>query len=235
MEHLERLDDVLSVLRDHAAAGIKLVLSVPNSRTFHEENDFHLTDFGYDEAKAAFGEFEGAVLLHQHIAEGSVILGAGEGFAGQVGALEYGEPEYANTYIALVGFGPDAVEDVTANLNLVATPNHNRYMLELQVANAALRDANRRLGKGWLGKSDAAAASVVARYKRDQQRLAEYERLEAEEWPKTVERYEKQIELMRAWHDAPRYRAVDAVRDRVLKLPGLGRSAEQTWRRITKR
>lgn len=238
LEHLERLDEALTLLRDHAAAGVRLVLSVPNSRTFHEENEFHVTDFGYDEMRETFERFDGAVILCQHLAEGSVLTGAGEGLTGRVGAPEYAEPEYANNYIAVIGFGDGAVGEATAQLNLVTTPSHNRYMLELQAANEELRAANRRLSQAWLGVHDAAAASIVARYERDQWRLRQLEeQFELQEggFLATVERYEKAIEMERAWRDAPRYKAVDAVRDRLLKLPGFGGGAERAWRRVAGR
>ena len=234
LEHLERLDEALIVLRDHAAAGVKLVLSVPNSRAFREENEFHLTEFGYDEMRDTFGSFDGAEVLCQYLAEGSLLTSAGDDLSGRVGASDRAEPEYANNYIAVVGFGDGAVAGASAHLNLVATPSHNRYMLALQAANEELLATNRRLSQAWLGVHDAAAASIVARYERDRVRLVEVEK-QLTDTAATVERYKKAIELERAWRDAPRYQAVDAVRDRLVKLPGLGGGARRVWRLLSGR
>src|SRR5918999_6371972 len=41
LEHLERLDEALTMLREHAEAGSRLVLSVTNSKPLEEDNPFH--------------------------------------------------------------------------------------------------------------------------------------------------------------------------------------------------
>src|SRR5215212_2582004 len=73
LEHLDRLDAATEILVTLAEAGTAMLLSVPNSKTFHEDNPFHVTDFGYEEAVELFARFEGSVVLHQHVAEGSLI------------------------------------------------------------------------------------------------------------------------------------------------------------------
>ena len=55
LEHLPTPGAALEQLTRHADSGKKLIVSVPNSRTFEEENEFHVTDFGYEEAREAFG------------------------------------------------------------------------------------------------------------------------------------------------------------------------------------
>jgi SAM-dependent methyltransferase len=164
LEHLDRFGEAMDLLQELAARGMRLALSVPNSRTFGERNAFHATDFDYDSATAAFERFDGVRLLFQHIAEGSVVLGAGDRVEGRLDALHYGEPEYANSFIALVGFDEAGVAAALAHLNLVVTPNHNRYMLSLQAGNRELHRVNNRLARSWLGKSDGAAASVLGRH-----------------------------------------------------------------------
>jgi hypothetical protein len=210
---------------------------VPNSRAFHEVNEFHVTDFGPDEARAAFDRFGGA-LLYQHIAEGSLILPEGPvaGFDGDVGALDQGEPEYANTFLVAVGFPDGAPERASAQLNLVATPNHNRYMLELQAANEELWRTNVRLSQGWLGRSEAAAASAQNKLEALRGEIAELEatvrarEARIEELTEVAKRNDDLYQQQLAWHDAGRYRAVDALRDRVLGVPGLALLGRLLWR-----
>jgi hypothetical protein len=219
-------------MHELAAAGVRLLLSVPNSRTFHEDNEFHLTDFGYDEARAAFDRFDPDYLF-QHIAEGSVIVGSDrpEAFSGEVGALERAEPEYANTFLVAVGFGSEAVREATAHVNLVATPNHNRYMLELAASNAELFRTNLRLSEGWMGKSDAAAAATQdgASGLREQLSAAQARVQELE----AIARHNDILyQREHARLNAPRYRAVDKLRDAVAAIPLLGRVLRWGWRRI---
>jgi SAM-dependent methyltransferase len=221
LEHLPALPETLDRLAELAAAGVRLLLSVPNSRAFGEVNAFHLTDFGYDETRAAFDRF-GGTYLYQHIAEGSVILPEGEaaGFEGAVGALDQGEPEYANTFLVAVGFPDGEPERAGAQLNLVATPNHNRYMLELAASNEELWRTNQRLAQSRLGKSDAAAASAQSRI--DALR-AELERRDAriEELTIVAKRNDDLYQQQVAWHDAARYRAADRVVEAIRRVPGL--------------
>jgi 2-polyprenyl-3-methyl-5-hydroxy-6-metoxy-1,4-benzoquinol methylase len=209
LEHVPDPEAVLDELERLAADGMRLIVSVPNSRAFRESNPFHLTDFGYAEARTAFRRFGDVTMLYQVLAEGSVILAGdadGSDFRGRVGALEQAEPEYANYFIAIIGLRADAVRQVTAELNLVATPNHNRYMLELERANEAYFRTNRQLARGIYGKHDAAAAIVVARVEALEAQLAEVERALRQE---------------RAWRDAARYRAADRIADGVRRVPGL--------------
>jgi 2-polyprenyl-3-methyl-5-hydroxy-6-metoxy-1,4-benzoquinol methylase len=214
LEHVAEPERVLEELARLAAAGVRLAVSVPNSRAFRERNPFHVTDFGYAEARSAFAGLGDATLLYQVLAEGSLILGDGahpDDFRGRVGALEQAEPEYANAYIALVGFDAGAIAEATAELNLVATPNHNRYMIELERANEAYFQANRELGRGIYGKHDAAAATLVARYEESQRRVGELERHNAE--------LERMLKQEWAWRDAARYRIVDKVADQIKRAP----------------
>jgi 2-polyprenyl-3-methyl-5-hydroxy-6-metoxy-1,4-benzoquinol methylase len=175
LEHLERFDAVMESLEELAAGGMRLLLSIPNSRTFGERNPFHVIDFDYDSARSTFERFPGMRLLFQHVAEGSVLIGAGERLEGHVDQSQYAEPEYANTFVAVVGFDSLDVAEVVAHLNVVAAPNHNRYMLGLQAGNRELTRVNDRLARDWLGKSDAAAASVIGRFAATERALRETE------------------------------------------------------------
>jgi 2-polyprenyl-3-methyl-5-hydroxy-6-metoxy-1,4-benzoquinol methylase len=214
LEHLADPEAALDQLARLAGTGVRLAVSVPNSRAFRERNPFHITDFGFTEARDAFARLGDVTLLFQVLAEGSLILGGDarpDDFRGRVGALEQAEPQYANAFIALVGFDTGAIATATAELNLVATPNHNRYMLELERANAALFQTNRELGRGLYGKHDAAAASLVARYEESQRRVRELERHNAE--------LERMLKQEWAWRDAARYRIVDRIAEAIKRAP----------------
>jgi len=238
LEHLDRLDEALDLLAELAEAGVRLLLSVPNSHMFRERNDFHLTDFDLERARTAFARFPDAHFLFQHIAEGSVICGTGERFEGRVEALDRGEPEYANSFVVAVGFPPGDVAAVTAQLNVVVAPNHNRYMLELEKGNTELRRANLRLTRQWLGRSDAAAASVLSRHERDRRELEEENeglRRKHAEAEQTAKMYHEMYAREAAWRDASRYKAVDKVRDAAVGVPLAGPAARWLWKRASRR
>ncbi|HEX2392258.1 MAG TPA: class I SAM-dependent methyltransferase [Solirubrobacterales bacterium] len=179
LEHLPDVDGALRELRRHAAAGLRIVASVPNSKAFEEENDFHLTNFGWEEARAAWEEFDNAVMLFQHLAEGSVVLAEGaEELDARIVHLDYGEAEFANHFIVAVGFDPDAVRVAhRARTQLVLAPVYNRYMRILERANAELRSRNAQLARGLIGRADSGAASFVSRL---EQRVSELEERERE-------------------------------------------------------
>ena len=84
----------LELLAAHAAAGVKLILSVPNSRAFDEVEKFHVTNFGFDEAMAAFDSLRGREVLYQYIAEGSLIQGEDpDGLEAELVLREHAEPD----------------------------------------------------------------------------------------------------------------------------------------------
>ena len=85
---------------------------MPTSKAFGEHNHFHLTDFGYEEAMAAFQPSQAAVVLAQFLAEGSLICPPGaRDTEVTVTLCDRDEPEYANHFIFCVNL--DAA-DVTS-------------------------------------------------------------------------------------------------------------------------
>ncbi len=79
---------------------MKLVVSVPNSKLFEEDNAFHATDFGWAEARAAFAGFPATTLLPQFLAEGSLILPPGATETDVAVVLdERADPDGANHFI----------------------------------------------------------------------------------------------------------------------------------------
>lgn len=165
LEHLHDLKGALGRLRELADAGVRQVLSVPNSKAFEEENPHHVTDFGYESMLEAFAPFEGRVVLPQFLAEGSLIVPPGaDGVDVGLALEDRVEPEYANHFIVCLGF-PE--EDVTGSnhgrMQLNSAPSHNRYMRNLERANAELVRTNVRLTRQRLGKADSAAATYLAK------------------------------------------------------------------------
>jgi SAM-dependent methyltransferase len=186
LEHLPDVEGALRELRRHAEAGVRIIASIPNSKAFEEENEFHLTDFGWDTAREAWEGFDDVVILFQHLAEGSVILADdADELDARLVHLDYGDPEFANHYIATVGFDPDAVSAAhRARAQLTVGPVYNRYMRVLERANAELRRRNAQLARGLIGRADSGAASFVSRLEQQAQESAkqihELERRESE-------------------------------------------------------
>lgn len=174
LEHLPDVEAVLRELRRHAEAGVQILASIPNSKAFEEDNEFHLTDFGWEEVHEALEGFDDAVLLFQHLAEGSVVLAGGaDELDARLVHLDYGDPEFANHFIIAVGFDAGAVQAVhRARTQLVLAPVYNRYMKILEGANTQLRRRNAQLARGLIGRADSGAASFVSRL---EQRVKELE------------------------------------------------------------
>ena len=192
LEHIADLEGAVDALSRLSRDGKRLVVSVPNSRTFAEQNEFHLTDFGFDEAMELANRFGGATVLYQFMAEGSLIRGDQDDSLDAQRVLdEHGEPEYANHFILCAnvddrleaGFPP-------ARMQLAVAPAYNRHMLALERANTALWRENVRLGRGIRGWVDRA------------------EELEAE-----VDRLRDRLRIL----DTPRHVAVERARDALMR------------------
>jgi capsule polysaccharide export protein KpsE/RkpR len=85
---------------------------------------------------------------------------------------ERGEPEYANHFIVCVNLEEAAPELAPwGEARLELAPAHNRYMLNLERANAELRRANARLARARLGKADSAAASLLGKLEAEKEEL----------------------------------------------------------------
>lgn len=223
LEHVPDPEAVLAELARLRADDVRLIVSVPNSAAFEEENPFHVTDFGWTEARRAFAGIDGATLLYQHLAEGSLIVADGSEPAldAEVGALHQAEPEYANAFLCVAGFDADETAAATAQLHLVATPSHNRYMLELERANTEVFRTNRQLFSQLLGQQDAAGALVAAKLERATTR--------ADELQRELEIVHGELARERAWRDAPRYHLVDRVARMLRVIPIVSLLARGAW------
>lgn len=176
IEHVAEPERLTSALARLAEDGVTLVLSVPNSQTFHEDNAFHASTFGPERFAAFASRFPGALVLRQYNAEGSVILADETDAEGRVLLRDRIEPEWTNHFLLVVN-APDAEERVrTAGLLQVeAAPLHNRYVHDLEEAVRALRRENARLLRGRLGHHAAAAGARLDRLRTAQQTIRELE------------------------------------------------------------
>jgi SAM-dependent methyltransferase len=221
LEHFAEPARALRELTRHANQGVRLLISLPNSRTFEERNEFHVTDFGYEEAMAALGALGETTFLYQFNAEGSLIRGpeAGE-MDGEFVLLEHGEPEYANNFIAAVNFGDRAERLPNAShMHLAVAPDYNRHMLSLEKANRDLWRENARIARNRLGRGDAAAATTLVRLhegirERDE-RIAELE---------------ANLAYLTDMVSTPRHRFVERLHDRALASPATFGLIRRLWR-----
>ena len=218
LEHVHSPERALESLRKRAEDGLKLLISVPNSKTFDEENPFHETDFGYDEMLSAFRDFPNVELLYQFLAEGSLIRSEErkQDEGGHFVLQDQAEEPYASTFIACVNLDDMlATWSRDARLHLAVSPASSRHMLNLERANAELHRVNARLARGVLGKADSAAASLVARLEDTERALAEAPNLEAE-----IRRRDEiivEMQRTRAWRLGQRYWRVRDALKRVVK------------------
>ena len=165
LEHLPDPGGALERLKRHAEAGLALIVSVPNSKPFDEENPHHVSEFDFESALAAFERLPGAQLLYQYHAEGSLIRSAPGGeLDGRLSFDERAEREYCNHFLAVVNADRGLASlKVSSRMQLSVAPSFNRYMLDLERENKRLRQINQRLARDPTATADSAAASTLAR------------------------------------------------------------------------
>lgn len=165
LEHLPDPGGALERLRRHAEAGLTLIISVPNSRPFGEENPHHVSEFDFESALAAFERLPGAQVLYQYQAEGSLIRSAPGGeLDGRVTLDERAEHEYCNHFLAIVNTD-QALASLSGStrMQLSVAPAFTRHMLDLERENRMLWRTNQRLARDTGAIADSAAASTLAR------------------------------------------------------------------------
>ncbi len=152
LEHLDDLGGAVEGLREQANRGVKLVVSVPNSKAFEEDNEFHVTNFGYEEAVSLLGEFPSGFMVGQYLTEGSLISPQdAKSLDSRLINLEQAEPEYANHFLLMSNVDEKSVlDDQRARGQLAEAPVHNRYMRNLETANTELRRRNNELARKML-------------------------------------------------------------------------------------
>ena len=230
IEHFRDPAPAVAALRKLADTGTRLVISLPNSRTFAEKNEFHITDFGFEEAMELFAQLGEAHMLYQFNAEGSLIRGEQAGPLDAEEVLpEHGEPDYANHFIACVNVDPAATGAVqTARMRLAVAPTYNRHMLSLERANRELWRENARLARGQLGKSDAAAATTLLRLQREL-------RARAEDAEMRNLALEAEVAELRRLAGTPRHVEVERMRDSVMRSRPAYAIVRRAWRLVNRR
>jgi SAM-dependent methyltransferase len=165
LEHLPDLEPALAELKRLAGEGVKLVLSVPNSAMWEEENPYHVTDFSVDSAHELIQRLGGDGLLVQNLAEGSLIVDPERHLDELESDLrwpERAEMEYANHFIGLVGFAEDERQRALgARLQVAYAPAYNRHIRNIEVTNQTLWRTNARLGWSSFSRFDAGASAAV--------------------------------------------------------------------------
>ncbi len=164
LEHLDEFDRGIALLREHAENGVQIIASVPNEKLFEEQNPYHRTKFGYEEAAAAFAGFPATVMLPQFLAEGSLICPPGA-VGAEVAVLldDRDEVEYANHFIFCVNFEPAVLERVHHGVIQVATaPVFNRWAEDLKHGLWALQSENARLARARIGREASAPRATSA-------------------------------------------------------------------------
>ena len=222
IEHVPDPGAVADELLRLVEGGARVVLSLPNSKAFDEHNEFHVTDFGWEEARALIDRFEGAFVLEQHLTEGSVIAPSGEppeqGAARLFGREGRDGTAWASHWIALVGFDDAAAAVADARLSFATAHPHYSYMRDLELANAELMRMNARLGRGWLGVHDASSASVL--------RHLEDQTAEAKKWKAIADNNDFARQGLQRRLDSPGHRMVERVRGAASRVPGVQAAAK---------
>ena len=172
LEHLHDLEGAVKGLHKQAEQGVRLVVSVPNSKAFEEDNEFHVTNFGYEEAVSLLNEFPSGFMVGQYLTEGSLISPwDAKSLNSRLINLEQAEPEYANHFLVVSNIEEKFVlGDQRTRGQLAEAPVHNRYMRNLETANTELRRRNNELARKMLkgkaievARAGSAAPSFVKR------------------------------------------------------------------------
>ena len=223
VEHVPDPDAVLDELSRLRRAGARILVSLPNSRGFEEENDYHVTDYGYEEMQAAADRLGDAVVVEQHLAEASVLRRVGATgdieLRGSVRPSDEDDGSWANHWLLLTGVDAADLEGARASLTAAITENQNGYMRLLERANADLRRHNARLARQWLGIHDAGAAAVLRRLE-DAAAEAKHWESEARKWKQIADQNDWAAKVANAELDRVRHRAVIAVSSRLSANPG---------------
>jgi len=241
LEHLAQLDAVVSRLATRAETGTALIFSVPNSRTFEEDNPYHVTDFDYYAFQKLLAAFpEPRIALFQFHAEGSVIVESPDELPrdqiqAEMRLAEHGEPEYANHFLGLVGWDREAVEAARARLRFSVAPTYNRYIRAIELSNRRLWRENARLAARHIGSARSGAASMQATIKELREEVAELQERLAQ-LRSDLARRQEELQQVQGERDralallaTPRHRAVETLRKRLAQHGWLLRLVRALW------
>jgi SAM-dependent methyltransferase len=167
IEHLADAEAVLAGLVRLARRGVRLVLSMPNSRRYEEDNAYHLTNFDRDAVDRWAGEL-GGIVVGQWSAEGSLIAPEEEVDPGPVELDVAAPPASARprgwaTHYLIVANAP-ATRTTSGRMDWAAEPTNARWLESMDRSNRELWIQNIRLAeKRPIGRFSAGAAAEAIR------------------------------------------------------------------------
>lgn len=168
IEHVPDPGAVVDALARLAGDGVRVLLSIPNSGAFEEDNDFHVTDFDLDSAQQLVARFEQEPLrLDQLHSDSSVLLPADDTVLPVTAETVFDservtEPGVASHWLYAVNVDAEELHRVRVRVAVVSRPHHYGYMLALERSNRELSAQNNRLARSWLGLHDASAGRAAA-------------------------------------------------------------------------
>ena len=231
IEHFKDPGSAATALHRLADRGMRLVISIPNSRTFGEKNEFHLTDFGFDEAMDLFaqlGDAHGAL----PVPRGGL---AHPGRAARP-ARRRGRPagpRRARLREPLHRMrergpchergGPVRAHE-TGGRAATTTGTCSRSSAPTGSSGGRTRGSR----AGVLGKADAAAATTLYKVQREL-------RARTEEAEARTHELEAEVAELRRLIETPRHAAVERTRDSVMRSRTLYALVRRTWRLVNRK
>jgi hypothetical protein len=240
LEIASSLDSAVEVLRDAVGQGLLVLVVVPNTRLSDPLTFAPARSRGWDDARSMADALR-ARIVPQYLAEGSLIGPSSseeaETLTGRLLAHEGSEPDDAHAWLLVANAPEDALSAAEASLRMAGARLQFTQLAALEAANAELRRANARLARERLGKHDSAAASVIgpleARVRTAEAAAADLERrLEIEK--QVAIQNDELFQQARRQLGSPRYKAVDRLRARLIKIPGMRRLGTAVLRRLAR-
>jgi len=235
LQHQTDLGETARMLEGLAGRGVGLLVCVPNATVEAPERPGPAAAWTAKAVQDLADRLDGAVVLGQFLAEGSLIVQGGSDGELTCEAIDDDEPDlaYANRLLLLADPGREAGAGAQARMQLAVAPNFNRWMVETERANRELRAANAALAREHLGRADSAAGAVVGKLElrvKDAERESEQRRREAEEWRAEAERQHRRASEAEVETEILRQR-LDTLRSRKIVRAALGvaRLNPRTW------
>lgn len=167
IEHVPDPRRVAETLGRLAARGVAVLVSVPNSAGFEEENEFHVTDFDFQSA-TGLAELLGPEVLRldQTHGDAAVLLPADDAVLPPSAEAVFDtdrapDPAVVTHWIFAVNVAAEELERTRIRVAVSARPHHYGYMLSLERANQELWATNARMSRSWVGVYDAAAGRAA--------------------------------------------------------------------------
>jgi len=165
---------------------------------------------GHRKAEELLAMLDGGRIITQELAAGSLI--------GPPDPMDEPASRRRSVHVFVcANLDADELEQSSSEVDRRAQPLMTGYVGWLAQANRELRAANARLGRERLGVQDASAAAVEDRRVSLEERVSQLEQQLEEERQLAQLNHDTLVRTL----DAPRYRAVDRLRELAFKLPGV--------------